>query len=285
MTNSIDSQPLRIYTELDKIRKCTEGPVSPRTCARLFHKLDEISHSLQGIKEESAKTTSIFQQSQEEHFQELEETIVSLYGRAIECKVNFQVDQIAGETSHLKKSLETGTPKQISKESKLLQKHVSSLLHDHRIGKEQMPVVSLAKQTLSHAEKKLKGEEPETVHHFTWMASQTIALYAQDTMDILPGEFEEIFDIATLLHNGHKKDAQSRYNRLPSDIKSIVAKHLDVLKQTSLSEKALIATGFELSGAKEMYFSAVELNSFFQESLEFGKPEKLDPTYNMRSIG
>ncbi|MCX6990724.1 MAG: hypothetical protein NTX49_06670 [Chlamydiae bacterium] len=285
MTNSIDSQPLRIYTELDKIRKCTEGPVSPRTCARLFHKLDEISHSLQGLQGESAKTTSIFEQSKQEHLQDLQATIVSLYGRAIDCKVSFQVDQIAGETSHLKEALDHATPKQITKESKLLQKHVSTLLHDHRIGKEQMPVVSLAKQTLSHAEKKLKGETPEPVHHFTWMASQASAQYAQDLVDILPGEIEELFDIATLLHTGLKKEAQSRYNRLPSDIKGLVAKHLEALKETSLSEKALIATGFELAGTKEMYFSEEELTSFFQESMEFGKPEKLEPIFNMRSIG
>ena len=72
---------------------------------------------------------------------------------------------------------------------------------------------------------------------------------------------------------------------MPSDIKNIVAKHIDALKETSLSEKALIATGFELSGTKEMYFSEEEVNSFFQESMVFGKPEKLEPTYNMRSIG
>jgi len=285
MINSIDNQPLKIYTELDRIKKCTLRPVSPRTCARLFHKLDEISHSLQGLKQESAKTTTIFQQSQEEHFQELEETIVSLYGRAIECKVNFQVDQIAGETSHLKQSLEVGTPKQITKESKLLQKHVSTLLHDHRIGKEQMPVVSLAKQTLSHAEKKLKGETQEPVHHFTWIASHVSSQYAQDMIDILPGEIEEIFDIATLLYTGHKTEARSRYNRLPSNIKSIIAKHLYALKETSLSEKALIAAGFELSGTEEMYFSEEELKSFFQQSMEFSKQEKLEPSFNMRSIG
>ena len=166
-----------------------------------------------------------------------------------------------------------------------MQKHVSTLLHNHRIGKEQIPVVNLAKQTLSHAEKKLNGETPEPVHHFTWMAGQVSAQYTQDTLEILPEEIEEIFDIATLLHTGQKKEAQSRYNRLPSDIKGLVTKHLDALKETSLSEKALIATGFELSGTKEMYFSEKELTSFFQESMEFSKQAKLEPSFNMRSIG
>ena len=285
MINSIDNQPLKIYTELEKIKKCTERPIPPGTCVRLFHKLDKISHSLQALKAESSKTTNIFAESKKEHLNDLQEIIVSLYGRAIDSKVNFQIDQIAEETSKLKKAIELENLQQIARDSKLLKKHVSRLLLDHRIGKEQMPVIALAKQTLSDAEKKLKKPTPEPAHHFTWIASQISAQYIHDFIDVFPGDIEEIFDIATLVHTGLKKEAQSRYNRLPLDIKSIVAKHLDLVKETSLSEKALIAAGFELSGSKEMSFSEEELTCFFRESIEFEKSEKFEPSFKIRSIG
>lgn len=296
MNNKIDrsgGQPLKIYKELNAIEESLQRPVSPRTCHRLFHKLEATSHSLQGLQAQTVKTTSIFQQSQAQHVNELQDKIVSLYGRAVDRKVDYQVEQIAEETSHLERTLDTANPEELIRGSNLLQKHVRTLLHDHCLSRDKFPVIQRAKQTLDLAKQKLSGESAsQPMRHFEWLATQAPqAEFVEEAIEFMPGEVEELFDIALLLHVHDLKQAKSRYNQLPEDTKTRIAKHMsalggDLFRDENKTAIALVATAYELTGTSDVYLTNEEIQDLFTEATRLiAESERPSTPFDIRFIG
>jgi|GEM_PF-2062801 len=295
MENKIDrsgGQPLKIYQELHAIEESLQRPVSPRTCHRLFHKLEATSHSLQGIQRETAKSSTIFKVSQEGHVSDLQDKIVSLYGRAVDRKVDYQVDQIAEETSHLERTLDTANTEELTRGSDLLQKHVRTLLNDHCLSRDKFPVIQKAKQTLDLAKQKLSGEVAEKpIRHFEWLSTQAHQVqFVEEALELMPGEVEELFDIALLMHVRDIRQARSRYNQLPEDTKLRALKHIKALDSEIFSDDktsiALISTAYELTGTSGVYLTSEELQDLFTEATRIIAEEQRPSTpFDVRFIG
>lgn len=291
MTDCLGSQPLKIHQELSRIENTLQNPVSPKTCHRVFRQLNATSSSLHNLQSHTSKTTSLFQKAQQEHLLDLQERIVTLYGKAVDRKIDFQIEQIAKEATELEQMLDSASPEAVDKESKLLQKHVSALLHDHRLSQSQLPIVNRAKDILSLAQSKISGKASSTPRHFDWLASQPHSIQGvQEAVDLLPGEVEELFEIATLIASGGNKQAKLRFNLLPEDIKSRAMHHSNALKGALFEEngtttKALIATAYELAGIVNMYLSDAEIRVLFQDVMHIKAEERQEPVKSSRFIG
>lgn len=291
MTDCLGSQPLRIHEELSRIENTLQNPVSPQTCHRVFRQLNATSDSLHGLQSQTSKTTNIFQQAKQGHFSELQDRIVTLYGKAVDRKVEFQVEQIAKEAAELEEMLGSSPADTVTKESKLLQKHISTLLHDHRLSQSQLPIIRRAKEVLSLAQSRLQGKTPSAPRHFDWLASQTQNAYnAQEAIDLMPGEVEELFEIAAHMFNGESKQARLRFNLLPEDTKRRVQRHGHALEGALFEEKgttakALIATAYELTGEETMYLSNDEMSSLFQDVERIKAEERQEPANSSRYTG
>jgi hypothetical protein len=289
MVHLQESHPLRIYEELKEIETSLLRPVSPSKSHRIFHKLDTTSNCLQTMKEQAQKTCNIFQQSQQSHFQELEEKIVSLYGKIIDKKIDFQVNQIHDETHHLQETLESGSEKEVKKECRLLKKHVDKLLDEHRLPQDKLPIIFKAKEILHQAH----GHKNDKIqNHFDFISENCKPPIATEpNFDLLPEEIEELFDIALCFYQNKSKEGKTRFILMNGSIKDAVQEHASYLKITLFDEKsttiqALLATAFELSGSHPFHMSIEEIEQFCNEALQLeNQPEQVKQNLFEKIIG
>lgn len=141
MIRTIHQQTDHISKELSKIESRLHLPINSQTCKMLFHKLDLTSHSLQELKQQIKKTGNIFTHSHFSHIEQLEKQACFLYGKALDKKVDFQIEQIRKETTELQKGPTAKIAKQLSQ-------HLKTLLHNHRPGQEHQNTLQQARQTL-----------------------------------------------------------------------------------------------------------------------------------------
>lgn len=271
-TNSI-GQVTQLHKQLQEIeREISLKPTNVKACNRLFHKLEETSHSLGSLKAQTEKTQGVFLATQQEFCSELEGKIVYLFGRVIDAKVDCDISKIQAETVHLQKTLQSGTSVQISKELALLQKHIQKLLSQHRPSKDNLSIIAEAKKTVADAQNQLEGHI-SIPRHFDWIASKQAELNLssiESTLETMPEEIDELFAIAQLLHNNKYREARAQFHQLPQACKDRIEHHIRNLggngfELITSSIQAVIATAYDVAGRFSEYLTSDEIEELFRE--------------------
>ena len=141
----------KIHRQIADIEKKLNHPISPRECVQLFLALEETNTSLKELKKQCVKTKNIFVQMQTSSIEEMQEKVVYLYGKAIDQKVDFQVQQIDQTAQNILQMICKGNIKTICKQSVMLDTYIKDLLHLHRLSKENLHIVKKASDILHMA--------------------------------------------------------------------------------------------------------------------------------------
>jgi uncharacterized protein YhaN len=240
------------------------SPISPRKYQSLSKKLDRAFETLQDL-ESSSKTAGLFAQT-------LKEQVVKLYADLEDGLVKREVTQIKEESTSLKKGRLT------LKAIKTLELHISELEKNHLTSIPDRKIIADAKQALLEAKAKLEGKP--VVRHFDFLSQQK-NIHFMEEIELLPGEIEELFDIAKALYNRDFRQAKMRYATLPQDHKQRFGKHMQNLMAQPFVDaletmQALIATANELVDNGEGYPSHNAIDQLFLGLSQMpaeGKPE------------
>ncbi|MBS0604385.1 MAG: hypothetical protein JSS60_05025 [Verrucomicrobia bacterium] len=232
-----------------------DTPISPKKYQHLSRKLDNALEKLQGLESKN-KTTSLFAKAQTEH---LKEQVVKLYGDLEDGLVKREVSQIKEESTSLKKGRLT------LKAVKKLEMHINELESNHLTSIPDRRIIADAKHALLEARAKLEGKP--VAKHIDWLAKQRPVQFTEE-IQLLPGEVEELFDIARAVYNRDFRQAKMRYNALPEDHKRMFQKHMQNLMAKPFDDpletcQAMIATANELVENGEGYPSQSQIDQLF----------------------
>lgn len=215
-----------------------QSPISPKKYQHLSKKLD---HALETLREIEAKTkvANVFAKAQTEL---LKEQMVKLYGDLEDGLVKREVSQIQEESTCLKKGRLT------LKAVKKLELHISELEKNHLTAIPERRIIADAKQALLEAKARLDGKP--VVRHFDFLSSQKNVQFVEE-IALLPGEVEELFDIARSLYNRNIREAKMRYATLPESHKHRFEKQMQNLLAIPFEDvletmQGLIATANDL---------------------------------------
>ena len=243
------------------------SPISPRRYQNLSRRLDTTFEALHHL--ETNKTANLFAKTQTAY---LKEQCVHLYKKLEDGLVDREISQIQLE-SH---SLEQGdlSPKAVKK----LESHIDTLMQNHAPSVEQHRVLAGAKSVLQRAKASLAGEE--TPSHFGWLAQQR-DVYLSEGYELLPGEIEELYDIAKAVHDHDLRTAKMRYQTLPQDHKNLFQKHAHFLSSEPFVDllgtiQALIATANDLVENGELYPSSQQIEEFFLGLAQVNEEERTE---------
>lgn len=227
-------------------------PISRRNYRLLSKKLDNALGTLQ-VMETQSKTHQFFAN----RTSDLKEQVVQLYKDLEDGLVQRQISQIKEESTLLKQG-------QLTQDKiKKLKMNISKIEKNYLPSIEDRKVIAEAKSAVLEATAKNK---PIT-HHFDFISSQKNVHFVEKP-ELLPGEMEEILDIARAVYNGALRHARMLYNSLPQEHQSRFEKHMqhlmakpfvDVLETT----QALMAVVNELVGNGQGYLNQVEIDQFF----------------------
>jgi hypothetical protein len=252
-----------LHTQLQSIEDQIDKAKSTRDIRRLTKDLDQTSTALRAMK---SKAQSVFGQTQQGYFGRLEDEIVSMYGRIEEAQVASKVSQIQDETEEIKESIAQGAPINV-KTLHLLKRHICRFLKDYRPGIKERRVIADARQTAERADLTLKGKPTQPISHFQWLANQRDAQWVEEK-ELIPGQCEDLFDIAAHLYNGRLREAKAAYHQLPENLKEIFHSHLRQLIAIAFEDEletlqALIATANQLVENGEPYPTRQEIDEIF----------------------
>jgi hypothetical protein len=227
--------------------------ISPKKYQSLCKKLNLASQKLQDLE----KTSDVFAKAQTEY---LKEKMMSLSRDLVDRLVEGEVTQIQHESTSLKKG--KITPKAI----KMLETHIHHLEENHKTSIPHRRIIADAKHALLEAKAKLEGEGPPT-HHFDWLAKQNSVRFVEE-IELLPGDVEELFDIARAVYHRDFRQAKMRYHTLPEDHKRRFEKHMQNLTAKPFDDpletmQALIATANELVENGESYPTSHQIDQLF----------------------
>ncbi len=232
-----------------------QSPISPKKYQHLSKKLDHALETLREI-EGKAKAENVFAKAQTEH---LKEQMVKLYGDLEDGLVKREVSQIQEESTGLKKG------RLSLKAVKKLELHISELEKNHLTAIPDRRIIADAKQALLEAKARLEGKP--IVRHFDFLSSQRNVQFTAE-IAFLPGEIEELFDIARSLYNRNIREAKMRYSSLPEEHKRKFEKHMQNLMAIPFEDvletmQALIATANELVENGESYPTSQQIDQLF----------------------
>ena len=242
-----------LHSEVQTIEgEIAHSAISPKKYQSLCKKLNLASQKLQDLE----KTSDVFAKAQTEY---LKEKVVRLSHDLVERLVEGEVSQIQHESTSLKKGRIT------SKAIKMLESHINHLEENHKTSIPHRRIVADAKHALIEAKAKLKGQ-PLT-HHFEWLAKQNTVRFVEE-FELLPGEVEELFDIAKAVYNRDFRQAKMRYNTLPEDHKRRFQRHMQDLMAKPFDDpletmQSLIATVNELVENGESYPTSQQIDQLF----------------------
>lgn len=241
-----------LYSQMQSIEgELTQAPISKKKYELLTRELDKASKKLQELE----KTAGVFAQAQARY---LKEKVVTLSKDLVDRHVETEVSQIQRESASLQKK--------VSQEAvKKLETHIEQLEKDHKPSIPHRRIIADAKHTLLEAKAKLAGKP--VAHHFEWLASQKNVRMVEE-VELLPGEIEELFDIAKAIYDRDFRQAKARFNMLPEDHKERVRTHLKQLAAQAFEDpletmQALIATVNELVKNGEAYPSRDQIDQLF----------------------
>ena len=248
MLNKIQTRWLQL--EVDTLTQEIEGSlISPKKYQVLSRKLDDTWEAL------NTKTNNLFAKSQAEN---LKEQLRKLYGDLEEKLVNREVSQIKEESSSLRQGRLT------RKAIKNLESHITTLEERHCPSIPNRRIIAEAKQALLEAKARL--EKLPVQHHFAMLASQ--ASFPQEML--VPGDVEDLFDIAKDMYNQDKKRAKSHFTALAEPYKRQVEAHLKYLgaqlfEDSTETIQALMATANDLVGNGQGYPTPNDIEQFFRD--------------------
>jgi|ERR1700722_952705 len=253
----------------------TRSSISQKKYHSLCKKLNHASQEIQHLE----KTSDIFARAQTEY---LKEKVVSLSRDLIDRLVEGEVTQIQLES----RSLKTGkiSPKAI----KLLETHITHLEENHKTSISHRRIIADAKHALLEAKAKLQGQS--LTRHFDWLAKQNTVRFVENR-DLLPGEVEEIFDIAKAIYNRDLRQAKLRYHSLPEDHKRRFQAHMRHLTAKAFDDpletiQALIATINELVKNGESYPTAHQIDQLFLGLAQVAEEERAEgKIFSFKSLG
>lgn len=227
--------------------------ISPKKYQYLCRKLNAASQKLQDLE----KTSDLFARAQTEY---LKEKVVNLSRDLVDRLVEKEVTQIQHESTSLKRG--NVTPKAI----KMLETHIHQLEENHKTSIPHRRIIADAKQALLDAKAKLQGQT--VVHHFEWLAKQQSSVRFVEEIELMPGEVEELFDIAKAVYNRDFRQAKMQYNILPEDHKRRFQKHMQSLIAQPFEDpletiQALIATANDLVENGETYPTSQQIDQLF----------------------
>lgn len=230
--------------------------ISARKYQNLSKKLDHALETLQDLESKN-KTAGVFARAQTDG---LKEQVVKLYGDLENGLVKREISQIREESTLLRKGRLT------LKAIKKLEMHISDLESKHLASIPDRRIIADAKQALVEAKAKLEGKP--VVKHFDMLARQNNNVHFLEEIELLPGEVEELYDIARAVYNRDLRQAKMRYASLPEDHKRKFEKHMQNLMSTPFEEplqtmQALIATVNELVDNGEGYPSSDYIDQLF----------------------
>lgn len=249
--NSLNSSQW-LYAQMNAIAGEIEAsPMSPQKYALLTRRLDSAFEALQSME---SKTTHLFIKTQTEC---LKEQFRDLYHQLDNALVNREIAQIQDASNEL-----LGGPSLPA--IKKLETHLKSLMHKYAPSVEHHKVLSDARRAIEEAKVKLNiqvSPKPQP------KAAQQAA-HCADPMDLLPGEVEDLFEIARTIYQGDLKRAKIGFAQLPAEHKQRVQAHMgalqaDLFNNPTASMQALIATANELVGNHQNYFTVDEIDEFF----------------------
>ncbi len=228
----------------------THSPLSAKKYQDLTKKLHDASVKLQDLE----KTSGVFAKAQTEY---LKEKVVTLSKDLVDKLVEREISQIKKESCSLKKRISQGAVRQ-------LELHIRELERNHKMSIPHRRIVADAKHALLEAKAKLGGQP--VVRHFEWAASQKTA--PGEGIELLPGEVEELFDVAKAVYDRDLRQAKRCYNALPEDYKRRFLSHMQQLMAKPFDDQletiqALIATVNELVENGEGYPSRDQIDQLF----------------------
>lgn len=138
---NVNKKTSQISKKLNDIQAWLNHPISPERCRIICNQLGSIREQLEAIKQFIETESTVFSGSLLLDIDPLEKKICFLYGKAIDKKVDFQVNQIKEQTILLQK-------KPTIKSSIQLQQYLNELLDHHRPGIEHRDVIYQARKML-----------------------------------------------------------------------------------------------------------------------------------------
>lgn len=244
-----------------------QSKISREKYKHLSKKLDNALETLQGLETE-AKTHNLFAKAQAAT---LKEQVVKLYGDLEDGLVKREISQIKEESTSLKKGRLT------LKTIKKLEMHIDDLEKNHLTSIPDRRIIADAKLALIEAKAKLNGKP--VVKHFDFLANQKNVHFVEG-IELLPGEVEELLDIARAVYNRDLRAAKMRYVAMPADHQRRFEKHMQNLMAkpfTDLLEtiQGMIATVNELVENGQGYPSQNEIDQLFLGISQFDNEERV----------
>ncbi|MBS0651946.1 MAG: hypothetical protein JSR39_00295 [Verrucomicrobia bacterium] len=278
-SQGLQSQLQSIKGQLDTIQ-------STRQVTKLTRELDRTSTALRDMKD---KAQNVFGQSQQDYFGGLEDEIIHMYGKIEDVLVSRKVSQIHHEAESLKDSMAHGDPVD-TKAVNTLKRHICSFLKDYRPGLKDRQVINDARQALKEADLTLKGKVPDEkpIAHFDWLVQQRDVRLIED-IELEPGQYEDLFDIAAMVYNGKMREARAAYNQLPENLKRTFHQHLRELTAVAFDDEvetiqALLATANQLVNNREPYPTKGQIDEIFMGLRNVTAEEEKSPVrFSLRS--
>lgn len=262
-----------LQKELLQIEKNLQAPISPSRCARVIHHLEKQASSLCALKANTQKSMP----SQQNIVTELEEKIISLFGRAVGKKVEYQVSQIDKKTQKLLRCISDGEAKEVKRQVKILDVEVKSLLSDHCISKEQLQVISKAKKTIKQATQTLLPSKEKNIVATSFVSHPSFSEKLQEHSDLFSlEEIEELFDVCREIFTQKSQTPPLSYLQLNDSMQKKIKSRCkdlgeDLFCSPLVTAQAIMSVAFELSGCGEHIFSEDELTKFISEASLFEK--------------
>lgn len=251
-TNKLLSGSRGLHSQVQTIEKeLAVSAISPKKYLVLTKMLNSASKELRVLE----KASGVFAKAQTEY---LKEKVVTLSRDLIDRKVETEVAQIKEESFALKEKISQGAVKK-------LEKHINQLERDHKTSIPHRLIIADAKHALLEAKAKLEGKPVSK--HFEWLAGQK-NVHMVGEIELLPGEVEELFDIAKAVYDRDFRQAKMRYNTLPEDHKRRFSNHMQNLTARPFDDaletiQAMIATVNELVQNGETYPSRDQIDQLF----------------------
>ncbi len=245
-----------LHSEVETLAgEIAHSPISRGKYQNLSKKLDKAFVSLQHL-ETKDKMASLFSQAQTER---LKEQMVKLYGDLENGLFKREVTQIQEESTSLRRGRLT------QKAVKKLESHITDLEKNYLASVPDRRILADAKQALLEAKAKLAGKP--IANHFDLMAKQKNVRFVEE-VELLPGDIEELFDIARAVYNGDTRQAKMRFAGLPEDHRRRFEAHMQHLRAKPFVDsletmQALISTAHDLVENAEKYPTREAIDQLF----------------------
>ncbi|NDD58346.1 MAG: hypothetical protein EBZ47_03715 [Chlamydiae bacterium] len=145
---------LKVYEDVKKLHQQLLYPVNSIKLKKIFADLDSSSSRLESLKETLGKTSSLFLKARLDYICELQQQIISLYGKALDKHVDFQIQQIFTQSEELYQEIIDVEAQGIEGKIQQLQRLVYQILSQHRLSKDHRQIVDNAKDIVYAAKAK-----------------------------------------------------------------------------------------------------------------------------------